>query len=51
MAMSDKPEVENARILVRGETDSPAQAVPRGFLQVIDGVLDAANHIHPERTR
>lgn len=31
---SDRP--SNARVLVRGEVDQPAQEVPRGFVQVLD---------------
>ena len=36
MGVQDRDETRNARILVRGEIDSPAQEVPRGFLQVLD---------------
>ena len=36
MGMSDKKEVADTTILVRGEVDSPAQVVARGFLQVLD---------------
>ena len=36
MGMTEKDEVTDTAILVRGEIDSPAQAVPRGFLQVLD---------------
>jgi cytochrome c553 len=36
MGVQDRDAPRNARILVRGEIDSPAQEVPRGFLQVLD---------------
>jgi cytochrome c553 len=36
MGVQDRDTPRNARILVRGEIDSPAQEVPRGFLQVLD---------------
>ncbi len=36
MGVQDRESVRNARILVRGEIDSPAQEVPRGFVQVLD---------------
>ncbi len=36
MGMTDKDKVADTAILVRGEVDSPAQVVPRGFLQVLD---------------
>ena len=36
MGMTEKDEVADTAILVRGEVDSPAQVVPRGFLQVLD---------------
>lgn len=37
MGMTEKDEVADTAILVRGEVDSPAQIAPRGFLQVLDG--------------
>ncbi len=36
MGMLDKASVIDANVLVRGEIDSPAQEVPRGFIQVLD---------------
>lgn len=36
MGMADKEQPVNSHVLVRGEIDSPAQVVPRGFLQVLD---------------
>jgi len=36
MGMTDKAQTTDANVLVRGEIDSPAQRVPRGFLQVLD---------------
>ena len=36
MGVQDYPQPEDARVLVRGELDKPAQVVPRGFLQVLD---------------
>jgi hypothetical protein len=36
MGVQDRESVRNARILVRGEIDSPAQEVPRGFVQVLE---------------
>ena len=36
MGMQDKDVAMNANILVRGEIDTPAQVVPRGFLQVLN---------------
>ncbi|MCU0706911.1 MAG: PSD1 and planctomycete cytochrome C domain-containing protein, partial [Pirellula sp.] len=36
MGVQDRESPRTARILVRGEIDSPAQEVPRGFLQVLD---------------
>ncbi len=36
MGMQDKDVMVNSNILVRGEVDSPAQKVPRGFLQVLN---------------
>ncbi|MFO0014516.1 MAG: PSD1 and planctomycete cytochrome C domain-containing protein [Planctomycetota bacterium] len=36
MGVQDGDAPRNARILVRGEIDSPAQEVPRGFLQILD---------------
>jgi cytochrome c553 len=35
MGVQDRNETRNARILVRGEIDQPAQEVPRGFIQVL----------------
>ncbi len=36
MGMQDKAAVADTNILVRGEVDSPAQVIPRGFLQVLN---------------
>lgn len=36
MGMQDKADVTDTHVLVRGEIDSPAQMVPRGFLQVLN---------------
>ncbi|MEM0898230.1 MAG: PSD1 and planctomycete cytochrome C domain-containing protein [Verrucomicrobiota bacterium] len=36
MGMTEKEDVADTAILVRGEVDSPAQVVSRGFLQVLD---------------
>lgn len=36
MGMQDSDVSVNASVLIRGEVDSPAQQVPRGFLQVLD---------------
>lgn len=36
MGMADKEQPVDTHVLVRGEIDSPAQVVPRGFLQVLD---------------
>jgi len=35
MGVQDRTEPRNARLLVRGEIDQPAQEVPRGLLQVL----------------
>ena len=36
MGMQDRDLLADASVLIRGEVDSPAQQVPRGFLQVLD---------------
>lgn len=36
MGVQDRDQPRNARVLVRGEIDSPAQEVERGFLQVMN---------------
>jgi hypothetical protein len=35
MGVQDRTNARNARVLVRGEIDQPAQEVPRGFVQVL----------------
>ena len=35
MGVQDKPQPQNARLLIRGEIDQLAQEVPRGFVQVL----------------
>lgn len=36
MGVQDQPRTTDATVLVRGELDTPAQEVPRGFLQVLN---------------
>lgn len=36
MGVQDRAEPRNAKLLVRGEIDQPAQEVPRGFVQVLN---------------
>jgi cytochrome c553 len=43
MGVQDKAKPQNARLLIRGEIDQPAQEVPRGFVQV----LSSANAVLP----
>ncbi|MFN7736498.1 MAG: PSD1 and planctomycete cytochrome C domain-containing protein [Pirellula sp.] len=37
MGVQDNDQPRNARVLIRGEIDQPAQEVPRGFVQVLGG--------------
>jgi len=37
MGVQDRPQPQDARLLIRGEIDQLAQAVPRGFVQVLGG--------------
>ena len=37
MGVQDGDQPRNARVLIRGEIDQPAQEVPRGFVQVLGG--------------
>ncbi len=37
MGVLDRGSATNAKVLVRGEIDQPAQEVPRGFVQVVGG--------------
>ncbi|MFM7844123.1 MAG: PSD1 and planctomycete cytochrome C domain-containing protein, partial [Planctomycetota bacterium] len=41
MGVQDRETIRNARILVRGEIDQPAQEVPRGFVQVLGNLPTA----------
>ncbi len=49
MGMLDKASGINASVLVRGEIDSPAQEVPRGFLQVLDHYPGSIEEDHSGR--
>ncbi|MFZ4469473.1 MAG: PSD1 and planctomycete cytochrome C domain-containing protein [Pirellula sp.] len=40
MGVQDRQSVRNARVLVRGEIDQPAQEIPRGFVQVLGNLPD-----------
>ncbi|MBM3963910.1 MAG: DUF1553 domain-containing protein, partial [Planctomycetes bacterium] len=37
MGVQDTDQPRNARVLIRGEIDQPAQEIPRGFVQVLGG--------------
>ena len=37
MGVQDSDQPRNARVLIRGEIDQPAQEIPRGFIQVLGG--------------
>jgi hypothetical protein len=40
MGVQDRQSIRNARVLVRGEIDQPAQEIPRGFVQVLGNLPD-----------
>jgi len=41
MGVQDRPQPQDARLLIRGEIDQQAQTVPRGFVQVLGGTVAA----------
>ncbi|MFN9080933.1 MAG: PSD1 and planctomycete cytochrome C domain-containing protein [Planctomyces sp.] len=41
MGVQDRPQPQDARLLIRGEIDQQAQTVPRGFVQVLGGPVAA----------